>query len=239
MAGVRNVFGLASAMSICKHPVGNGDNFLWQYCSELKCETVPQTGTAGRIFNKPSLTKHMRRIALGRPQAGWMSRHETAAGPRLPTVITLALADVNLVQGPNQPISAAYSPERHHTNLTATGSGCDTSPRSRRGVRALYTPRGLSKPRHASPHHCPKQGKAIQALQKRASKTSSDPHNPVYSVKYSPIKDSNDCLTGSLPTVAFGLAVVSGTVDSLGALVNMCKCAGRANILCMRIDSNE
>ena len=46
-------------------------------------------------------------------------------------------------------------------------------------------------------------------------------------------------LTGSLPTVGFGLAVVSGPVDSLGTLVNMCKCAGKASILCMRTDGNE
>ena len=46
-------------------------------------------------------------------------------------------------------------------------------------------------------------------------------------------------LTGSLPTVGFGLAVVSGPVDSLDTLVNMCKCAGRAGILCMRTDGNE
>ena len=47
------------------------------------------------------------------------------------------------------------------------------------------------------------------------------------------------CLTGSLTTVGFGLAVVSGPVDSLGTLVNMCKCAGRASILCTRTDGNE
>ena len=29
--------------------------------------------------------------------------------------------------------------------------------------------------------------------------------------------------------MGFGLAVVSGPVDSLGTLVNMCKCAGRAS----------
>ena len=46
-------------------------------------------------------------------------------------------------------------------------------------------------------------------------------------------------LTGSLPTVGFGLAMVSRPVDSLGTLVNMCKCAGRASILCMRTDGNE
>ena len=47
------------------------------------------------------------------------------------------------------------------------------------------------------------------------------------------------CLTCSLPTVGFGLAVVSGPVDSLGTLVNMCTCAGRASILCMRTDGSE
>ena len=43
-------------------------------------------------------------------------------------------------------------------------------------------------------------------------------------------------LTGPLPTVGFRLAVVvvASPVDSLGTLVNMCKCAGRASILCMR-----
>ena len=50
---------------------------------------------------------------------------------------------------------------------------------------------------------------------------------------------SSQNLTGSLPTVGFGLAVVSGPVDSLGTLVNMCKCAGRASVLCMRTDGNE
>ena len=46
-------------------------------------------------------------------------------------------------------------------------------------------------------------------------------------------------LTGPLPTVGFGLAAVASPVDSLGTLVNMCKCAGRASILCMRTDGNE
>ena len=44
-------------------------------------------------------------------------------------------------------------------------------------------------------------------------------------------------LTGSLPTVGFGLAVVSGPVDSLGTLINMCKCAGKACILCIIYDA--
>ena len=39
--------------------------------------------------------------------------------------------------------------------------------------------------------------------------------------------------------MGFGLAVASGPVESLGTLVNMCKCAGTASILCMRNDGND